>query len=162
MTPLTPDKALAKAAHLCAQGEKSPKEIFDKLITWGVSEPVAEEIVCRLREEKYIDEERYAHAFVHDKFVYEHWGKVKISYALRQKGISESLISNTLDDVISDEDYVQSLSDLLASRMRGMSLPLSVNDRAKLYRFAMQRGYDSQTFSSAVRGGGESSEDLEY
>lgn len=161
MTPLTPDKALAKAAHLCAQGEKSPKEIFDKLITWGVSEPVAEQIVCRLREEKYIDEERYAHAFVHDKFVYEHWGKVKISYALRQKGISESLISNTLDDVISDEDYVQSLSDLLASRMRGMSLPLSVNDRAKLYRFAMQRGYDSQTFSSAVRGVGESSGGLE-
>lgn len=162
MTPLTPEKALAKAAHLCAQGEKSPKEIFDKLITWGVSEPVAEQIVCRLREEKYIDEERYAHAFVHDKFVYEHWGKVKISYALRQKGISESLISNTLDDVISDEDYVQSLSDLLASRMRGMSLPLSVNDRAKLYRFAMQRGYDSQTFSSAVKNVGDSFDDLEY
>lgn len=162
MTPLTPDKALAKAAHLCAQGEKSPKEIFDKLITWGVSEPDAEQIVCRLREEKYIDEERYAHAFVHDKFVYEHWGKVKISYALRQKGISESLISNTLDDVISDEDYVQSLSDLLASRMRGMSLPLSVNDRAKLYRFAMQRGYDSQTFSSAVKNVGDSFDDLEY
>lgn len=150
MAQLTYEQALSKAAHLCSTAEKAPQEIFDKLITWGISSDAAEEIVCKLKEEKYLDEARYAHAFVHDKFNYEHWGKMKIAYNLRNKGISDSLISNTLDDVISDDEYVSVLADSLKSKMRGMSIPLSQNDKAKLYRFAAQRGFESRYVSIAL------------
>lgn len=51
MAQLTYEQALSKAAHLCSTAEKAPQEIFDKLITWGISSDAAEEIVCKLKEE---------------------------------------------------------------------------------------------------------------
>lgn len=151
MTPLSYDKALNKAANLCSKSEKSPKEIYDKLASWGLKSQMAEQIVCRLRDEKYIDEERFARAFVHDKFLYEHWGRVKIAYNLRNKGIANHIIDNALDDVIADDDYLSTLSSLLRNKMRDMERPLSQNNRAKLYRFAAQRGFESGVVSIALR-----------
>lgn len=152
MKPLSYEQALNKAAQLCSTSEKAPQEIYEKLISWGLEEDSAEKIVARLKEEKFLDEARFAHAFVNDKFKYEHWGKVKIAFHLRNKGIEDSLISNTLDDVIDEEEYMSVLSELLKTKMRGMSLPLSQNDKAKLFRFAAQRGFEfryvSRIFSS--------------
>lgn len=162
MTPITFEKALSKAAHMCVQSEKAPQDVYDKLISWGMAPQLAEKIICQLKEEKFINEDRFAHAFVHDKFEYEHWGKQKISYHLRGKGISESKIENAIDDVISDEDYVSSLVDLLKSKLRNVSLPLEQNDRARLYRFSMQRGFDSRTFSMALKIAGDSSDDSDF
>lgn len=147
---LTFDQALSKAAHLCSQAEKAPQDIYEKLLTWGIDEDTANQIVSRLKEEKYLDESRFAHAYIHDKFAYEHWGKIKIAYNLRNKGVQDRLIENMLDDVIDDEEYVNVLADLLKGKMRGMDFPLSQNDRAKLYRFAAQRGFDMHTISTIL------------
>ena len=72
MTQLSYDKAFAKAARLCSKSEKAPKEIFDKLMSWGMSSKMAEQIVNHLREEKFIEEVRYARAFIHDELLDEH------------------------------------------------------------------------------------------
>lgn len=162
MKNLSIEEAKSKAAHLCSQSEKAPQEIFEKLTKWEVSYADAEQIVEWLKKENFLSEARYAHAFVHDKFVYEHWGRIKIAFQLRGKGISDTLIENTLDDVISPEDYLSTLVDLLRSKMRGMSLPLVVNDRARLYRFAAQRGFESGFVAKALAVVGEDSDDLEY
>ena len=162
MKNLSIEEAKSKAAHLCSQSEKAPQEIFEKLIKWEISYSDAEKIIDWLKKENFLSEVRYAHAFVHDKFVYEHWGRIKIAFQLRGKGISDSLIENTLDDVISEEEYLFSLVDLLKSKMRGMSLPLVVNDRARLYRFAAQRGFESRFVAKALTLAGDDSDDLEY
>lgn len=153
MKPLTFEQALSKAAHLCSQSEKAPQEIYEKLLTWGIDSEDAEKIVASLKKERYIDETRFARAFVHDKFCYEHWGKIKIGYQLRNKGISDSLISIALDEVIDEDEYLSVLAELLKTKMRGMSQPLSQNDRAKLYRFAAQRGFEMNMISKAIREG---------
>lgn len=162
MTILSYDKALSKAASLCAKSEKAPKEIFDKLVTWGLSSQMAEQIVCHLRKEKYIDENRFARAFAHDKFLYEHWGRIKIAYSLRSKGIADAIVDNSIDEVISDDDYLSTLTLLLRNKMRDMQRPLSPNDRARLFRFAAQRGFESRFVAMALRQAGiNSDENLE-
>lgn len=161
MRNLSLEEAKSKAAHLCSQSEKAPQEILEKLVKWEIPYSEAEKIIVWLKEENFLSEERYAHAFVHDKFAYEHWGRVKIAFQLRGKGISDSLIENTLDDVISEEEYLSTLVDLLKSKMRGMSLPLVVNDRARLYRFAAQRGFESRFVSKALKLVGDDSDELD-
>lgn len=148
---MTLEQAKTKAAHLCSQSEKAPQEILDKLVTWGIAKGAAEEIVEWLKKEKFLSEERFAHAFVNDKFKYEHWGRIKIAYHLRNKRIEDSIIENTLDDIISPEEYLETLKSLLKMKLKGMEMPLAENDRAKLYRFAAQRGFETGFVSKALK-----------
>ncbi len=148
---MTYEQALNRAAAYCSQAERAPHDVAQKLSDWETAEADIERIMQRLRDEKFLDEARFVHAFVNDKFTYERWGRVKIAYALRQKGIGGALVQNTMDDVIDPDSYVTTLTDLLRGKMRGMKLPLSPNDRARIYRFAAQRGFESNIIGQALR-----------
>ena len=150
MKEITVDQAFERAARVCSKSEKSPRDASEMCRRWGLDSEQAEKVVVRLISEKFISEERFAHAFVHDKYNYEHWGKSKIVFNLRTKGIPETIIQNTIDDVIPADNYVDVLKDLLRSKLRGMTLPLDRNAKAKLFRFAAQRGFDYSTFSKAI------------
>lgn len=147
---LTYDQALNRAAQLCSKGEQCPSDIFEKVQEWGLSESEAARLVAYLTQEKYLDVARFVHAFVNDKFIYQHWGRIKIAYMLRMKGIADSLIENTLDDVISPESYLDTCVDLVRTKVKGMDVPLCPTDRAKVFRFAAQRGFESSVVSKAL------------
>ena len=147
---MTKDEAYQKAASLCAKSEKCPADIVKKLTAWEIDDDAIEEIIDQLTREKFLDEERYALAFVADKFRFEHWGRIKINYALRTKGIRSSAIRQALDERIDPDEYVETCTRLLRDRMRSMPQPLSPNDRARLYRFGTQRGFESGIISRAL------------
>ena len=144
------DQALNRAAQMCSKGEQCPSDIYEKAQEWGLTEAEAARLVGCLTAEKYLDEARYVHAFVNDKFTYQHWGKVKIAYALRMKGIEDSLIDENMDEIIDPEDYLEACTALVRAKMKGMELPLSQADRAKVFRFAAQRGYESSVITKAL------------
>lgn len=144
------DQALHRAAQLCSKGEQCPSDIYAKAQEWGLSEAESARLVAYLTQEKYLDEARFVHAFIHDKFTYQHWGRVKMAYMLRMKGIADSLIENTFDDVISAEDYLEACSDVVRAKLRGLAQPLSPADRAKVFRFASQRGFEASVVSKAL------------
>ena len=148
---MTYEQALNRAAAYCSQAERATQEVLQKLEAWEVSDEDAARILEFLRKERFLDEQRYVHAFVNDKFTYERWGRIKIAYALRAKGVTGAVVTNTLDDVIDPDQYVETLTDLLRAKMRGMKTPLAPNDRAKLYRFAAQRGFESHVVGAALQ-----------
>lgn len=148
---MTYEQALLRAAAYCSKAEHAPRDVEQKLQVWCDVESDVERIMDYLRHEKYLDEARFVHAFVNDKFIYERWGRTKISYMLRQKGIESSLINITIDDLISPDEYLNTLCDLLRPKLRGTTMPLDQKERAKLYRFAAQRGFESEVISSAIR-----------
>lgn len=148
---MTYEQVLNKICNYCGQAERAPQDVQQKLAAWEVEEGDIERIMEYLRKERFLDEQRFVHAFVNDKFTYERWGRIKIAYALRHKGITGAIVMNTMEDVIDEEKYVETLADLLKSKMRGMSLPLEQKDRAKLYRFAAQRGFESEVIGEAIR-----------
>lgn len=147
---LTYDQALNRAAALCSQSERCSSDIFTKARSWGLAEPEAARLVGYLTREGFLDEARYARAFVNDKFRFEQWGRVKISYALRAKGIDDNLIDEALDEKIDPDDYLATCVELLNKKMRTLELPLSPDDRARLLRFAAQRGFESYIISKAL------------
>ncbi len=150
MKTLTYDQALNKAAALCSQSERCPSDIFEKVVSWGISESDAARLVGYLTREGYLDEGRYVRAFVSDKFRFDRWGRLKISYALRAKGIDDALIREAFDEKIDPDEYQQACADLLSNRMRSFDRPLSPNDRARLFRFAAQRGFESYVIAKVL------------
>ena len=84
---ISPEKLYKRAASRCAQREYCRSEWARKFIEGGLTHAEAEALLNRLEAEGYIDEARYARAFVHDKTLYDRWGRFKTRQALALKGV---------------------------------------------------------------------------
>ncbi len=140
MKPLSSTEALSKAATYCAKGEHCATDIREKLRQWGF-EDNADGIIDKLTQQDFINEARYARAFIHDKYRFAKWGRIKIEQALRLKQINAETIHQQMDEVIDNEEYNQNLRDLLAQKRKTLKDEDDYQLRAKLVRFALQRGF---------------------
>lgn len=138
---ITPQEALSRTQNLCSRQEKCLSEIRKKLQTWKIEPQDQEHILNSLQEDRFIDESRYTQFFVRDKFLFNKWGRIKISYQLRMKEIPEDIISQALEQ-INDKDYIQTLDDLLCSKIKSLPQQDPYQLRGKLLRFAQGRGFE--------------------
>ncbi|HZL11543.1 MAG TPA: regulatory protein RecX [Prolixibacteraceae bacterium] len=141
---LTPEQNIAfnRAALLCSRSEKCTAEIQEKLRLWGLTSDESEPVVEALIEEKYIDDERFARAFVKDKFRFNHWGRQKIAHMLRAKNISPEILELAFEG-INKESYAEELRKLLTDKEKTIKAKDEFDKRNKLMRFAMGRGFES-------------------
>lgn len=147
---ITAKEALAKAEALCAAGERCRSEIMEKLRRWGMSGSDAVEIIDSLVERRFVDEMRYAGAFVRSKFRYNHWGRVKIAQALAVKRIPRDLIESALSE-IDPEEYAEAVGALARRKISGLQFPLSHEDAAKVARSLMSRGFEWNSVKQAIK-----------
>lgn len=117
MKEISEEEAWYKVSALCSLSEHCLSEISDKMDKWAVAKDVQSRILKKLVEEKYIDEERYCKSFVHDKFAYNKWGKIKITKELLFKKISLQCIENQLSK-IDETEYLEVLKYLLQAKKR--------------------------------------------
>lgn len=147
---LTPPEALHRAAALCSSAEHCTADIREKLARWGVTEADSRTIIDRLVQERFIDEQRYAVAFVKDKFRFSGWGRIKMRYALQQKRIDGSDIDHALA-TLDEEQYNDRLLELLQAKLRSIRDDDPEARRAKLFRFAASRGFESALIFNALK-----------
>lgn len=134
--------ALLKSMNLCSGREYCINDIRNKLISWGVSESDSEKLINTLIRENFINEDRYASAFVRDKFNYNKWGKVKITAYLRARQIPSEVISGALE-TIDDEIYLSTLRELINSHRRHIKAKNLPDLRGKLLRYGLSKGFES-------------------
>jgi regulatory protein len=134
--------SLNKSMALCSRREYCISDILAKLDSWGVGKDDAGRIIKNLLKEKFIDEERYATAFVKDKFRYNKWGKIRIGLILKMKGIPADIIKLALES-IEYEDYRRMLEDLISSHRRKIKAKNQYDLKAKLMRFGLSKGFES-------------------
>ena len=138
---ISPENALNRLAALCSRSEQAECDLRAKLSSWAVAPNDADRIIARLYEMRFIDRNRYACAFVRDKFRFEGWGKIKISYQLRQKGFDDNAIADALTE-IPDDEYAERLHTLLAAKVRSIKNKPYMQAKAALVRFAASRGFE--------------------
>lgn len=138
---LSPENALSRAAMLCSRCEQAEFDIRNKLKTWGVDKFHTEEIINRLIDEKYLDNQRYAKAFARDKFRFDGWGMMKIAFNLRRKDFPQHVIDLALDE-IDTEEYEQMLYRILNQKLHSLKGKEPLLIKAGLVRFAASRGFE--------------------
>lgn len=138
--PILESQALKKLADLCAKGEHCSGEMLEKMRKWGLSEDAQARIMEKLTAMKYVDDARYTEFFVHDKIRYNRWGRRKIEQALWQKRVDSS-ISTPVLDAVEDEEYLEVLRPLLASKYPTIKAESDYERSMKLIKFAMGRGF---------------------
>ena len=143
------EEALKKAQRLCAMQEKCTHDMELKLKDWGCEPENISFVITKLISEDFISDKRFAQIFVREKFRFNKWGKIKIGYQLKQKGISASDI-NTAFTEINENDYYNLLYHELTKKFKSQKASSQVEHRQKLYRFASSRGFESEIISMAI------------
>lgn len=137
---MTEQEAYLQLAALCAQAEHCQQEMLDKMKRWGLDEGVKDRIISRLVKERFVDDERYARAFVKDKVRYNKWGRRKIQQALWMKRIDEHIQQQVLDE-IEEREYLDVLRPLLKQKRKSVKAQNDYELNQKLIRFALGRGF---------------------
>lgn len=141
MKVMTADEVLYKLAARCSVSEQCLSDIETKLAKYDLTEEEKTRIVRHLVEEKYVDDRRYAEAFVRDKYRFNKWGRIKIAQGLRMKGIDSETISTSME-AIDEAEYLDILRDLIKAKRKSTRGKNDYEINGKLVRFATGRGFE--------------------
>ncbi|MBO7479519.1 MAG: RecX family transcriptional regulator [Bacteroidales bacterium] len=136
---MTEEQIYSRMMALCSRREYCKSDIAAKIS--ALSDTVdAEAMIRKLCEERFIDESRYAAAFVRDKSRLKGWGEVKIRYALQRKGLDNGTIAEAMGE-IDGEQQMERLAKLMKAKAQTLKDAAPAERRAKLMRFAVSRGF---------------------
>lgn len=110
------DKLYAKISRYCAYQERSSGEVRQKLRLLGADSNTAGKLLERLADDNFINEERFARAYVRGKFRINGWGRLKIKNGLRAKGVDENLIRTVLTQEIDAAEYADLLHKTVSEK----------------------------------------------
>ena len=136
------EQVLDKMAKYCAYQERCVKDVTDKLRSYDIPQEAKDEILAYLLDNRFVDDERFAKAFVKGKVNQNGWGLNKIRFHLAQKGISKELIDNALQEQDA-EIYRQRLVEILQVKSKSIKSESDFEKKRKLAAYAIQRGFEA-------------------
>ena len=142
--------ALTKAEHFCAYQERAQQEVRDKLYDWGLWPDAVENIIVKLIGDNFLNEERFAKAYVQGKFKQKGWGRIKIKQGLKIKKIPEKLLQKALLTIDGDE-YFEMLTKVLSKKAALLTEKVSYKRRYKLQQYALSRGFESDLINDVLK-----------
>jgi regulatory protein len=131
------------AMTYCSRAEKCSFDVRKKLTERNVDTPTIEKVIQHLKNEKFIDDLRYAQAFTREKFKISKWGKIKIKTMLIQKKIDNETIKTAFEEINADE-YQKVLSEIISKKRKTIKDSDSCSVKSKLIRFAGGRGFEPE------------------
>ena len=135
--------------RLCARSEKSSGDALRLMQQWQVPHTERQGVLERLVKERFIDDGRYAEAYVREKSRLSGWGARKIAMQLRQKGVSQAVIDDALRQLDSNVELPR-LVDKLRRKIRTTKYTSDYELRGKLMRYALSLGFDYDIAQRAV------------
>lgn len=138
----TPQQALQSLMRMCARSERSSGDALRLMKRWGLADEDARKVLARLQAERFIDDARFAEAFVRDKLNLSGWGAYKIKMTLRTKGVSKEIIDEVVAPMFAETNMAERLEEIMRRRMRTLRYKSAYDAKTKLIRFAASRGYD--------------------
>ena len=144
----TPEQALERLMALAARAEKSSGDALRLMRGWGVEPAAQQDVLHKLTEQRFIDDERYSAAFVREKSRLNGWGAYKIRSALSAKGIKREVIERALEQVDSAgaQERLEKMLRTRAARLTGTPYEI----KGKLVRYGASLGYDYETVIDQV------------
>lgn len=145
----TADEALASLMRLCARAERSSGDALRLMQNWGVNKNEQQEVLQRLIKERFIDDRRYAEAFIREKCNLSAWGRYKIQSALKRKGIASDIIAEALAE-LNPTDNKKRLQNKLQTKIKHIKYDTAYQLKTKLIRYALSLGFEMDDVMDSV------------
>jgi regulatory protein len=140
------DEIKLKLVNYCVYQDRCHAEVEQKMREFLLIEEAKDEIILYLLKENYLNEERFTRSYIRGKFYIKHWGRNKIKIHLKQKQISEKLISKCFDE-IDEDDYYKTIGKIFEdyySKQKGMQ---EYQKKSKTIKYLMSRGFEYEKIS---------------
>ncbi|MEG9327729.1 regulatory protein RecX [Salinimicrobium catena] len=135
-------EATVKLMQYCAYRDRSQKEVEDKLLEMRMIPEAREQIIIKLMQEDFLNEERFARSFVRGKFRIKKWGRIRIRQELKLREISSPIIKLAMTE-INEDDYRETLIELAEKKLKLLREPNKLKRRKKLSDHLLQKGYEA-------------------
>lgn len=129
--------------HYCAYQERCSRDVQVKLRSLNLPPSSHEKIIRSLKENNFLDDERFTRFFVRGKFRINRWGRIKIRFELSARGIPATLINKAITEEITEDDYRNSIRTLILKKKREIKAEKKLNIRDKIINFVIGKGYES-------------------
>jgi len=146
----TKDEVIIKIKSICSRKELSVFEVKEKLYAMKITELDFDEIIQELKNENFINEERFALAFTNDKYRFNKWGLKKIKYELKSRRIAEKNI-NMAFETIDYNEYSEMIKSEIKKKIKTIKTKDKNELKNKIFNFAQQRGYETNLISEVLR-----------
>lgn len=147
--PLDPQQALRHLERKCARSEHCVSELRRTLAGWHIQGTAADEIIQSLQCRRFVDDSRYARAFVRDKLLFNHWGRVKIVRQLQVNRVDETCIRAAIESIDSEE-YIAIANEVIRREATRCDIA-DYSQRQKLYLYGLRRGFESSIVAGIIR-----------
>lgn len=128
--------------QFCAYRDRSQKEVEDKLLEMRMIPEAREQIITKLMQENFLNEERFARSYVRGKFRIKKWGRHKIRQELKLREISSPIIKIALSE-INDHEYRSTLYSLAEKKLALLSDTDKFKLQKKLTDHLLRKGYEA-------------------
>lgn len=146
---LSEPRALNRIASYCSRAETCEHDVRKKLVSWELEDEAIARIIKRLKDERFLSDERFCRSFINDKLRFNKWGKTKIVFELRKRNISELMYKPILDE-LGNDDFEQQLLHILKVKVKSVKGKDDYDKKTKLIRFALGRGFSMDLVVKSV------------
>ena len=146
----TVDEATKLLENYCAYQERCHKEVEQKLYDLKLIPEAKEKIILHLLQHNFLNEERYAKAFVRGKFSIKKWGKQRIVNELKFRNISAYNINTALNE-INENDYLKTLKQLAEKKFPLIKDSNTFKKSSKLANYLISKGYETDLVFSIIK-----------
>jgi regulatory protein len=137
----TVNEAKKKLEHYCAYQERCHKEVRQKLRDMHMIPEAIDVVIAHLLEHNFLNEERFAKAFVKGKFTIKKWGRRRLTLALKQKEVSKYTI-NIAMSTIGDGEYIDTFNALAEKKLNSIKESNILKKKKKLADYLLYRGWE--------------------
>lgn len=146
---ITHIEALEKARSYCAYQERCQQEVIAKLKSFKLNKDEMDYVLLLLIQGNYLNEERFARTYATGKFRMKRWGKRKIKYQLKGKGLTEKCIEFGLEE-IDNEEYYSALENLIEKKWEQTKESNPYKKRSKISSYLYGRGFESNLINEIL------------
>lgn len=133
-----------KLVNYCVYQDRCHAEVEQKMREFVLIPEAKEEIILYLLKENYLNEERFVRSYIRGKFNIKHWGKTKIKMHLKQKGITEKLITRCYDE-IDEDDYIKTIQRLYENYESKLTGLKDYQKKSKTIKYLLGRGFEYES-----------------
>lgn len=147
------EQAKVKIRHYCAFQERTHQEVKVKLASYGLSWSDANQLLSHLIEEGFLNEERFAKAFVGGKFRMKGWGRKKIEMELKKRQVSSYSIQKALREEIDPVAYETTLQKQMEKKwnaLKGPGVTVYVK-QSKVRQYLLSKGFENNIITKALK-----------
>ncbi len=134
------------AANLVSSRSYTVKAMREKLTSHIGDEEIVARTITFLKEYKLLDDADYARRYAHDLIHLKKFGIRQVRWKLKEKGISDTIIEQTIEELDSENTISENLEALITKRLGGN---YDIKNIMKVKRYLVLRGYSFDEINSA-------------